>query len=142
MTRSRRGAQGGFTLMEITIVIAILAFGLLSLALMQMQAIKGGGRGRHATQGQAIAQTQMELFQRLNWTLLVPIGWTSLPDVSNTVQGDGNTSAELAYAVSFQVADVDVGWTRSVDIRVSWTEPGGQSRNVTLSSIRYNWEEL
>ena len=76
----------GFTLLELMIVASILAFGLLTLAAMQLQALRGGSRGRHATTATAIAETQMEQFDVVSWTLLAPTGgWTANVDVDNTV---------------------------------------------------------
>ena len=68
-TRASRAA-GGFTLIEVMIVIVILTFGLLSLAAMQIQAMRGSERGRHATNAAAIAENKMELLQQDAWATI------------------------------------------------------------------------
>ncbi len=138
--RSRRAA-GGFTLIEVMIVIVILTFGLLSLAAMQIQAMRGSERGRHATNAAAIAENKMELLQQDAWaTIAVTGGFVADPAEQNTIQLDGATSLERSYSVSYQVTDLQATFTRALDVQVSWTEENGEARSITLSSIRYNRE--
>ena len=142
-TRASRAA-GGFTLIEVMIVIVILTFGLLSLAAMQIQAMKGSDRGRHATNAAAIAENKMELLQQDAWASIGVTGGF-IPDPvdpieTNIVQLDNGTSAERSYSVSYQVTDLQATFTRALDVQVSWTEENGEARSITLSSIRYNRE--
>lgn len=139
----RPRACGGFTLVEITISIGVFAIGMLALAAMQLHAMRSGSSGRHATQAASIAQSQMEQLQRLRWTSLATTGGAfSAPVVVNhTVQADVD-QVEMAYGVARRVADVEAGWTRSIDVRVTWDEPNRPGRSIVLSSLRYNREGL
>lgn len=144
MRRSVRATRsGGFTLLELMIVASILAFGLLTLAAMQLQALRGGNRGRHASMAATIAETQMEQFEVVSWALLAPTGgWTAPVDFNNMVQGNPSNSIEETYRTSFQIADDVVNWTRTIDVRVAWDDEDSPNRSITLSSIRYNRESL
>ncbi len=144
MRRSVRATHShGFTLLELMIVGAILAFGLLTLSAMQLQALRGGSRGRHASMAATIAETQLEQFDVVSWTSLAPTGgWTATVNVNNTVQGDPANSVEETYRSSFQIADDVANWTRSIDVRVIWDDEDAPNRSITLSSIRYNRENL
>jgi type IV pilus assembly protein PilV len=134
-------ATGGFTILEVMIVIAILTFGLLSLAAMQIQAMKGSDRGRHTTNAAAIAENKMEQLQQDAWaSIAVTGGFVADPVEQNNVQFDGGSSLERAYNVSYQITDLQATYTRAVDVRVSWNEKTGEARSITLSSIRYNRE--
>ena len=141
----RAPARSGFTLLEITIAIGIFAVGMLGLAAMQLQAMRSGSSGRHATQAAAIAQSQMEQLQRLRWTdpdLADTAGaFTAAVTRTNTVQGDPD-QVEMTYSVDWKVANVELGWTRSIDVRVRWSEENRPNRAVVLSSLRYNREGL
>jgi Tfp pilus assembly protein PilV len=145
-TAERRSASlRAFTLLEVVIVIGILAFGLLALSAMQIHAMKGGNQGRHATRAAAIAEAEMELMLRANWasaTLAPTTGWTTPTTTNTSVQVDGGTSAEQVYSVARRVTDLAPTFTRTIDVEVSWTEPGGKVRSVSLSSIRFNREGL
>ena len=137
-----RRRSGGFTLVEVVIVIGILAFGLLALSAMQIKAMHGGDRGRHATNAAAIAESRMEQLQQDPWaSIAVTGGFVNDPTENNNIQLDGGASlAERTYNVSYQITDVEAGFTRAIDVQVSWTEEGGEVRSVTLSSVRYNRE--
>ena len=141
-TARARRAAGGFTLIEVMIVIVILTFGLLSLAAMQIQAMRGSERGRHATNAAAIAENKMELLQQDAWaTIGVTGGFVADPAAESRIQLDGGaTSLERSYSVSYQVTDLQATFTRALDVQVSWTERNGEARSITLSSIRYNRE--
>lgn len=131
---------GGFTLIEVMIVIGILTFGLLALATMQISAMHGGDRGRHATAAAAVAVTKMEQIQQDPWTSIpATTGFDTDPVEKNEIKLYGGSSTfERDYNVSYQITDVVAGYTRAVDVQVSWTEKGGENRSITLSSVRFN----
>jgi type IV pilus assembly protein PilV len=135
-------AAGGFTLIEVMIVIGILTVGLLALAGMQIHAIHGSDRGRHLMNATAVAESKMERLQQDPWTsVAVTGGFVADPTEHNSIQFDGGaTLNERAYNVAIQVTDLQPTFTRAIDVRVSWTEEGGETRSITLSSIRYNRE--
>jgi type IV pilus assembly protein PilV len=143
--RDGRRARGGFTLIEVTIALGVFAVGMLALAAMQLHAMRFGSSGRHATEAAAIAQSRMEQLQRLRWTdLTTTAGAFTTPIVQThdvQVQGGPNV-AEMSYAVDWRIADEEDGWTRTIDVRVSWDEPKRPGRSVVLSSLRYNREGL
>ena len=138
----RRGAASGFTLIEVMIVIAILTFGLLALAGMQLHAMHGSDRGRHASNATAIAESKMEQLQQDAWASIPDTGGFVVdPTEQNAIQLDGGaTLNERAYNVSYQITDLQPTFTRAIDVQVTWTEEGGETRSITLSSIRYNRE--
>lgn len=138
----RSRTANGFTILEVMIVIGILAFGLLSLAAMQIQAMKGSDRGRHATNAAAIAENKMEQLQQNSWaSIAVTGGFVNDPVAQNTIKFDGSPDInEMAYNVSYQITDLQATFTRAIDVQVSWTEESGENRSITLSSIRYNRE--
>ena len=140
LNESRRRASGGFTLIELTIAIAVFAVGMLSLSAMLLAAMQGGSRGRHTTQASSIAESRMEQLQRLSWTQLAPTaGWATPVTVHNSVQANTNQN-EQTYSVDWRITNLVTGWTREVDVRVSWDEPGRPNRSVTFSSVRFNRE--
>jgi type IV pilus assembly protein PilV len=138
-SRALRTRAEGFTLLEIMITLAILGFGLLAMAAMQITAMSGGRAGRHTTQAGVVARDQMETFQRVAWgsaQLAATAGWTAPVTVNNTP--DGGAGAEQSYAVSWRVTNVDPSWIKNVDVRVTWSEPNFAGRTLTISSTRYN----
>ena len=135
----RKRKSSGFTLVEILIALSLLAIGLLSLAVMQITAMKYGSRGRHMTKAAAVAEARMEELSRRTWANLAPTAWTTPVAVSELIQGPVDKTEQI-YQVSWQIADVDAGRTRSIDVRVQWTEPNRPTRQYALSTLRFNHE--
>ena len=134
MHAERKAHRGGFTLVETMIALTLLGIGLLSLSTMQIVAMKHGNRGRHTTQAAAIAQARMEALQPTG-------GWTAAVPVNNVVQ-DGGNKVEQSYNRSERITDDVAGVTRTVDVRVNWSEPGRPNRQFVISSVRFNFEGL
>ena len=141
-SRARGAGDSGFTLIEVMIAMLILGFGLIVMALMQLQAMSGGRAGRHSSQAAVIARDQMEDFQQFNWTdvaidarLIQTAGWTA-PVIVNR-QLDGVAGVEQAFSVAWRVTDVEAAWLKNVDVRVTWSEPNFANRTVTISGVRY-----
>ncbi len=145
--------NSGFTLLEVVVAMGILATGLLSIAAMQVQAMRGGRLGRHHSAAAAIAFTQLEQFNRVAFTdpLLAPNwpGFTAPVPVLRNVTLGGVQQIEQQYNVQFRVRDMPpippapplpVTW-KAIDVRVTWTEnqqPGAPGRTLTISTIRHD----
>ncbi len=65
--RSDPRRRGGVTLLEVVVAFGMFGVGMLSLTAMQLHAMRGSSSGRHASQAAAIAQTRIEVLQRLRW---------------------------------------------------------------------------
>ena len=139
------------------IAMGILAFGLFTLAVMQLEAISQGAAGRHSQDAAAIARTQLEQIQRVPWSEVTDaqaVGtWTPTdwPGASGSVDAEvddagGARAVTNTYTVDWLVSNVlDGGGNprpciRDVEVRVTWPEEG-MSSNKALSLVtrRYNW---
>lgn len=152
----RRGStrrRGGVTLVEMMVALGIMAFGILTMALMQLAALKQGTQGQHTTDAAAVGRTYLEQVHRLPWselTTAVAAGdWTNPswaganPSVTLALDTPiaGTTAPGQTYAVAWRVTDV-AGNTclRDVEIRITWNEEDFSApRTLTLSTRRYNW---
>lgn len=140
--RSQAGTgEGGFTLLEVVIAMGVLAFGLLGLAAMQLYALTQGREGRHTAKAALVAQDQLEEFQRMDFSgadLAPTGGWQAMPAVTEDVEA-GTTHTEMTYELEKRVANATVGWTKTVDVRVTWDEPERPDRQLVMSTVRYNY---
>jgi Tfp pilus assembly protein PilV len=137
--RSPKRGSAGFTLIEIALALVVLAFGLLALLAMQVEAIRGGKQGRHGTQAAVVARSQMEVLQRLAWNdpaMNATLGFTAPVQVQTVVQGPVN-QIEQIYNVSWQITDVTAN-LKATDVLVTWTEERGLPRSYALASVRTN----
>jgi prepilin-type N-terminal cleavage/methylation domain-containing protein len=150
--RKRRAA--GFTLVEVVIAMGILATGLLSIAAMQVQAMRSGKLGKHHSDAASVAFTQIEQMNRLAWNdtvtdpLLNPTwpAFVPLPlPVQRTLLVGGANQVEQTYNVQIRVRDLapippapplPITW-KEIDVRVLWNEPNAPNRQLTMSTIRH-----
>ncbi len=152
-----RRSEAGFTILEGMLTAGLLAFGLLTLAVMQLQAISQGSAGRHSQDAAAIARTRLEQIQRVPWSEVTdaqavgtwtPTDWPGASGSVNAVVTDpgGSAAVTKTYTVNWLVNDVLDGFgnprpcIRDVEVRVTWPEED-QSSNKVLSLVtrRYNW---
>lgn len=145
----RRGSTDGFSLLEVVIAMAILAFGLLTLALMQMQALTQASAGRHTAEGARVARSYLEQVHRIPWSVLegsTGAGWEdpawAAADASYDTRVDspaGGTVNEHTYNVQWQVTNVST-CLRDVQVRVAWQEEDvSAGKQLVLATRRYGW---
>lgn len=139
-------ARDGFTLLEVTIAMVILAIGMLTMTGAQLHAMRGGQAGRHTSGASAIAQSQMEQLQRARWLspalVATAPGWTAPVVVNSTIATNGGPAIEMVYNVNWRITDIQPGELKGIDIQVVWNEPNRGNRTYYLSSGRYNHEGL
>lgn len=83
MTPRNRSREEGFSLIEVLVSLTILAVGLLSLALLQVTAIKGNASASKSSIATDLAQEKLELFRRA--------AWASIDNSTNTTFNNGTT---------------------------------------------------
>lgn len=144
--------QQGMSLLEVLVALGILAFGLLSLAAMQIEALGQGSKGRHTTDASAIGRSYLEQVMRLPWTELdvaqaigtfTPPSWTGAPatfDVTVDAPGGISNVTEQSYTVDWRVANVGAdSCLRDIELRVSWAEDDfAAGRSMLLATRRFN----
>ena len=139
-----RARSGGFTLIEVVVAMGILATGLLTVSVAQLYAMRGGRAGRHSTDGAEIARSQIEVFQRMDWAdagLSATGGWTANVAPTNltygAVQTPGVAVIEQSYLVSWRIVNVGT-FLKTIDVRVTWSEPNRPNRSFTVTTMRHN----
>jgi type IV pilus assembly protein PilV len=152
--------ESGFTLIEILIAIAILAFGLLAVATMQVTGIRTNARANSMSQGLTLAQDKVEELISLSYDhsdLLDSDGDGTDQDTDNdgidddggnfglddTVDGGGNIIADNSdangrYTTYWNVVtDEPATNSKTIRVIVTWTERG-RNKRVALDFIRAN----
>ena len=52
----KRAQSSGFSLLEVTVAIGILSYGLMALAVMQLEALSQGAAGKHSVDAAAVGR--------------------------------------------------------------------------------------
>ena len=130
----------GVSLMEVTIALTILGFGLLAGASAQLSAMKYSSGSRARMEAQYLAQQQMETLQAMTPAALglaFPDG-AVVVDPNNPIDPDVNDGTVRRYNRSWTVTrDNPVNGVYRIDVQVSWTSSStGTVRTVNLESLR------
>jgi len=151
MTISSRNESGGFSLIEVMIALVILAFGILAMTIMQLEALRQGGAGRHTTDAAAVGRTYLEQTQRLPYATLDGLkdtgwmnpAWSGARSSFDTALSNptGGTAIEHTYNVQWRVTTVPAtDCMLDVEMQVSWLEANVTgNKNLVLATRRYNW---
>jgi prepilin-type N-terminal cleavage/methylation domain-containing protein len=147
--------QEGYTLVEILIAIAILAFGLLAVATMQVRAIKTNATASGISQGLTLGQAKVEELMNLAYS------HTALSDtdgdgtnqdadddgvdddgdnfgLSHTAgEADSNTPENNdGYTIHWNIAVGEpVTSSKTIRVIVTWTEKG-RNKRIKLDFVK------
>jgi prepilin-type N-terminal cleavage/methylation domain-containing protein len=132
--KRRISREDGFSLLEVMIASAILATGLLVIALAQVSALKMGSRSKHLTDAVYLAQEQIETFQALPSTnLMFTTAATDFDDPVGYILAGGD--AEFGV-VAWNPEQDQTAFTRR------WTiEPNTPAAGLTRITVEVRWSQ-
>ena len=137
-TASRRRSSG-VSLMEVTIALTILGFGLLAGASAQLSAMRMSSDSRSRTEAQYLAQQQMETLQAMTPTIigLFPDA-VVVNDPNNPVDPDPLDALARQYNRNWTITrDSPVPGVFRVSVQVTWvSSTTGTVRSVNLESLK------
>ncbi|MDP2368041.1 type IV pilus modification PilV family protein [Rhodoferax sp.] len=138
MNPTRRG-QLGFTIIEALISLAIMGFGILSLAGLQAALSRNADDAKQRTEAARLAQERIESFRSftgIDSTVVGP-GTTSATALNwNALTGGTDTiTTNAVYARTWTLGGSSGDPLRALTVRVAWLDRAGESQAVALSSI-------
>lgn len=126
----RQGARG-FSLIEALIAMAVVAFGLLSVAGMQLMLARNADVAKQRSEATRLAQQQLEALRSFTTIGDVPgqASWDSMAG------GTDVTTTNTAFTRTWSVAGAAGDPLRRISVAVSWVDRAGDTQNVTLNSV-------
>jgi prepilin-type N-terminal cleavage/methylation domain-containing protein len=115
--------ENGFTLLEVVIALSILAFGLLSIASMQVTAIRASAFAAGLSEATANSQQAIEV--------LLATPYPNMTNGNDTVTGSTGTVYARAWTVANPTSDYAV-----ITVTTTYTGKGVQLRTVSLTMVR------
>ena len=125
--RNRRG----FTLIEVLMVMAIFAIGILAVASMQMTSVSSNAASRRISEKTALAENQIERLLKL------PYDHNDLDPAQNPHQ-----TTQGVYAVNWNVTDTDLNGDGTNDAKTITVDVSRTNDNDSNVSIRHIILEL
>ncbi len=143
--------EEGYTLVEILIAIAILAFGLLAVATMQVTAIKTNAIASGISQGLTLGQNKVEELMNLAYSALndTDLDGTDEDADDDGIDDDGgnfglndtgndsdNEEQNGRYTIYWNVAvNEPVISSKTIRVIVTWTEKG-RNKRIKLDFVK------
>lgn len=144
MKHAARGEEG-FSLIEVLVALTILAVGLLSLALLQVTAIKGNAGASKSTIATDLAQTKLELFRRDAWTAIgnstsTTFGGGTIPIYASVPAdaGDNVTVRGTNFYRIWRVVPNATDSLKTITVWTCWQDDKGNWHSVMLVTQRAN----
>jgi prepilin-type N-terminal cleavage/methylation domain-containing protein len=136
--------NSGFTLVELLVTIAVLAFGCLSAILMQSTTIKANSLAYNINTAVILAESEIERLKSLSWQELnneAKVGHTkilNLDDEGNICSGTGCGVKFFTMSINY-FKGLPTSSSYQVEVIVEWNEATGkQSVNFQSSLTTYS----
>lgn len=126
-------AQSGMTLIEVMVASVILVVGVLVLAQLQINAIKGNATARKMTEASNAASDRIEQIMSEVWTDTTVGSDLTVNDPSDSADFHSDTAGH--YSVSWRVIDSNDGRSKTVNLTVGWADDG-HSRQISQVIVR------
>lgn len=126
--RESKGADQGFTLLEVLVTVVILSIGLLGTLGLTTGVIRGNFLSKNITSATAIAQSQLEAVQREGY---VNATTTKFPTTVQVVSM-GRVSFNRATTITNNSPATNM---KTVSVMVNWYEANNTQRSITLQTI-------
>ena len=120
-----RSSDKGFSIVEILIAMAVLSFGLLAVASMQVTSMKGNSFSRQTTEAMSLGQ------KHLDELLALPYNH---PDLANGTHG--SIIQQQRYQLDWNILeDNTLPQSKDIQVNVTWQSRNGD-RQLTFSSLK------
>lgn len=130
-TTARQATLRGFTILEVLIALIVMAFGLLSIAGMQLMLSRNADVAKQRSEATRLAEERIENLRAYDGIGSGTIDWNNLPTATQTV----NTNTNTTFTVSVSLAGTTSDSLRPVSVTASWIDRAGDAQQVVLSSV-------
>jgi type IV pilus assembly protein PilV len=133
----RRPRNRGVSLIEVMIALAVLGFGMLGVAAIQISALRQTDQSRERTLAQGLAQQQLEIFQEMSDASLQAVIAAGPNDPLNPIDPDPNDAQQMFFNRSWTITpDTPEDDVYRIVVTVAWNNARGAARQVQLETFK------
>ena len=132
-------SESGISLIEVTIALAILGFGMLAMATAQLSALQFTGESRNRSEAHYLAQQQMEAFQGMSRTGIeaARVDGSYPNDPNNPIDPDPQDSRASSFNRSWLITpNTPEDGVYTINVQVNWMDGLGRLRTVELEGLK------
>jgi Tfp pilus assembly protein PilV len=140
MIRNARRSLG-FAMLDSLVALAVVAFGLLALASMQLTLSRSADVAKQRSEATRLAQDKMEELRSFTGISTGTINWNGLTSnstgeaISSYTIGTSAYSTNTTYTRTWQLGGTQNDSHRPITVTVSWSDRTGQAQSVVLNSV-------
>lgn len=138
-SRYRNRSRKGFSLIEVSIALGILAFGVLAMASAQLGAMTLSNESRLRTEATYLAQQQLETFLSMPAAALdAALADAGYPnDPANPIDPDPADATARQFNRSWTITpNAPENGVYTIAVTVGWNDRQGRAQNVVVQSVR------
>ncbi len=129
--QNRFEKEKGFSLIELLIAMAVMAFAMLAAASMQYSAVRNNTTGNTATQANMLAKAQLEMLKNQN----IESAALAVGDYNDPSPIDANGSPGGIYNRTWRIDPLGAS-ARRIRVTIQWTKFGNSRQVVVRSNTR------
>lgn len=127
----------GVSLIEVMIALAVLGFGMLGVAAIQISALRSTDQSRERTLAHGLAQQQLEIFQEMSDVALQAVIAGGNNDPANPIDPDPNDAQQMFFNRSWTITpDTPEDDVYTIVVTVAWNNARGAARQVQLETFK------
>jgi prepilin-type N-terminal cleavage/methylation domain-containing protein len=123
--------NGGFSIIELMIAMAIFAICMLAVVSMQIGTARNNTSGNIYTQANLLVMSQLEILKNNDVGMLLPGTYTDPSKINEKGQPGG------IYTRSWTIRDIGVG-ARAITVTVQWNRMGREGQVEVSSNTKGN----
>jgi type IV pilus assembly protein PilV len=136
-----KNRQDGFTMLELTFAMLVLAFGLLGIAGLQIVAINGNSTAKEFTRASGVVTEKIEQFKQGAYDdITSDTDYVVFVDNQPITVSSAPSSGFFMTRVITVTDDTPIENTKTVHVEVSWTdkEKENTQRNIDFETVIAN----
>lgn len=124
--------HAGFTLIEVSVAMFVLAVGILGVGKMQAEISKNNSIAKQRTEAAVLAQDKIERLRNFS-VLITTTGKRAFSDI--TTGSDSISGTNANYTRSWAITENTTPAYKKVSVSVTWTSAENSNESINLSSI-------